>query len=152
MEKVLLCYLDLEKNILENLESLKKIKPDILLSFIIFSLRYTVITSKHPIFKEEAEWRLVYDRTATPSEIVDERVIVINGVPQKVAVSPLVNIPNKGVIGIEPLEAIEKILIGPSEFPEVIKSAFVTKLVQLGMKQNVAEEKVELTNIPLRNS
>lgn len=116
---------------------------------VIFNmLRFGAIATKHPGFKEEKEWRVVYSPKLTPSDHLVKDVKVINGTPQTIFKIPLKNIPERGLRGLEIPEMIERIIIGPTQFPLAMWKAFVTLLADAGVQN--PESKVWTSRIPLR--
>lgn len=103
---------------------------------------------KHPGFKEEREWRVVYNPLLRPSDRITSSIEVIDGVPQKVHKIPLVNIPEENLIGMNIPELIDRIIIGPSDHQYIIASTFIGLLEEAGCEN--AAKKVSYSGIPLR--
>ncbi len=103
---------------------------------------------KHPAFHEEMERRIIYIPSMDRSPVIQEDVVSIGGLPQIVQKIPLKNDPATGLFGADIPSLINKILIGPTEFPLVIRDAFVSALTSKGV-QNAAE-RVTISFIPLR--
>lgn len=108
------------------------------------------IASKHPGFEEEQEWRLFYRPTERGSPGMTEEIVVLGGVPQKVYKLRLADEPENGLHGADIPSLLDRIIIGPTEFPYTSYKAFVTVLEGLGVKDAVS--KVMLSDIPLRVS
>lgn len=111
------------------------------------------ICTKHPSFKEELEWRLIFWEGWPSKGALKKETVGVNGVPQNIYKIPLERIP--GPEGSEPFDLslpkiLDRILIGPTDFPEVIRHALVQKLRERGFPDPSGA--VELTNIPLRQS
>jgi hypothetical protein len=69
---------------------------------VFHSLRFTAISTKHPAFKEEREWRIVSSPSMQQSEYVKQYQEVIAGIPQPVLKIELKDQPTEGVYGLEP--------------------------------------------------
>ena len=108
------------------------------------------IATKHPGFEEEQEWRLFYRPTERQSPGMTEETVVLGGVPQKIYKLRLADEPEKGLHGADIPSLLDRIIIGPTEFPYVSYRAFVDVLSGVGVKD--AATKVVLSDIPLRAS
>jgi hypothetical protein len=113
---------------------------------VIQMFRYVTICTKHPGFKEELEWRIIYQPNYRASDHICRTVETIRGVPQPVCKIPLKNIP--GLDGIEVPELIDRIIIGPTHHAPAMWEAFVETLKSAGVDD--AENKVFVSSIPLR--
>ena len=68
----------------------------------VFRMSWSAAVSrKHPGFREEKEWRVVYSPNLERSGHLIEEIREIRGVPQKIYKIPLKNIPDQGLFGIE---------------------------------------------------
>lgn len=124
---------------------------------LISAFRFAVQSTKHPSFREEREWRVIYSPTLLLKEgLVDDRqiekipteVMILNGVPQRVYAIPFQNHPEEGFVGATIPELIDRVLIGPSQDAYPIAQAFISELSRCGV--NNAHEKVIITGVPLR--
>jgi hypothetical protein len=61
---------------------------------------------------------------------------------------PLRNVPEEGFVGAEIPELIDRIIIGPTQFPYAIADAFHQVLEQVGVKG--AGNRIIVSDIPLR--
>ena len=128
---------------------LKSIPRAQLVGIVFNTLMYAAACAKHPGFAEELEWRLAYLPKMGESEVLEKSVDTINGIPQTVYRIPLKDRPDDGLVGIEIPSLLERIIIGPSNFPWPLYEAFVTVLKEAGVQN--AEEKVITSDIPLRS-
>lgn len=112
------------------------------------AMRYAVLSTKHPGFLEEREWRVIFSPERNKENRIIEDIVTLDGIPQKIFKLPFTNYPDEGLIGIEIPELLDRIIIGPTEFPVEIKSAFVDKLQKLGIED--ASQRVVISGIPLR--
>ena len=107
-----------------------------------------ILSTKHPGFCEEREWRLIY----SPFEHYSERLVpttnIIQGVPQKIYLLDLKNYPEEGLTGASLPELLEEIIIGPTQNPYPIYIALSEALEAAGVED--ARSKVRISDIPLR--
>ncbi len=117
---------------------------------IFRTLRFAILCTKHPGFAEEQEWRIVSSPAVDGmSEQVPSSVRTVNGVPQAVLRIQLQNHLESGLTGLAVPELIERIIIGPSDDPEVIRRALVQLYAECG-KQNPMNH-IQFSGIPLRH-
>lgn len=122
---------------------------------LMTAFRFAIQSTKHPAFREEREWRVIYTPTLLPAEVHDiqkERipteVMSLGGAPQRVYGIPFKNYPDEGFVGATIPELIDRVLIGPSANAYAISQAFVDELKNMGLAD--AGERVFVTGIPLR--
>ena len=136
------------KNIDIEIDFLKTLPREQIVGTIFHMLLFSALCSKHPGFHEEKEWRIIHLPKQNPSDILIESIEVIGGVPQTVFKIPLKNIPDRGLVGIEVPELINKIILGPSAYPWPIFDAFVSALDAAGVEKS--KTKIVVSGIPLR--
>jgi hypothetical protein len=126
----------------------KSLHPDAFRNSLFQALRFAAICTKHPAFIEEREWRIASSPAIQSSDYVTKHIEVIGGVPQTVLKLELNDQPDEGIIGLEPSTFVEKILIGPCDYPETIARALADELKAAGFSDpyNV----INVTGIPLR--
>ena len=107
-----------------------------------------IMTTKHPGFREEKEWRVVYNPSFQKSDYIREEIEIINGVPQLVCKLPLCNMPDQGLVGLEFDELIDRIIIGPCDQQGVIAAAIRSSLEAAGV--GGFADRVQISGIPLR--
>lgn len=126
----------------------KSLGRDFVRNAIFSMLRFAVLCTKHPGFHEELEWRVV----ASPTMILSPRHIptveTIRGVPQIVIKLKLENAPDQGLVGLEVPELVNRIIIGPCDFPAVVFQALRKLLSDLKVPN--PETKIVVSDIPLR--
>ncbi|WP_299947296.1 DUF2971 domain-containing protein [uncultured Ruegeria sp.] len=148
-EEDLTAHLALITNgILINRKYLQGLGQEKLVAYIHNMLFRFAIATKHPGFREEKEWRLFYRPTEAKSPGMTEEIVVLNGVPQKVYKLRLANDPENGLHGADIPSLLDRVIVGPTEFPYVSHGAFVEVLEGLGVPE--AHSKVILSDIPLR--
>lgn len=129
----------------EKLKNSVDFKEQILDKFLI-----TALSLKHKGFREEREWRILYNDAVSQSlypEIVKESIELINGVPRIIKKLKFSEICFKNRI-FNMNELINKIIIGPDANPEQLKEIFIKTLTKNGVSD--ADKKVECSNIPIR--
>lgn len=140
------------KRVIENIEgSLEFIKDrgrDDLYSSLFNAFRLSMLCTKHPGFAEEREWRVVYAPQLNSSDRIIPSVELIRGVPQIVHSIPFKDYPDEGLLGAELPELIDRVIIGPTEFPYHLRQAMVSLLTEAGVTE--AASKVFVSTIPLR--
>lgn len=136
------------KAIITNMDYLKDLGQDMLVACIHNMFFQISIGTKHPGFKEENEWRLYYRPTQRKSPNMTEKIVVLKGVPQKIFKLQLKDDPKNELIGADIPSLLDHIIIGPTEFSDVIRTAFVAELESLGVED--AASKVVPSDIPLR--
>jgi hypothetical protein len=103
--------------------------------------------TKHPGFDGELEWRVTHNPSLHPSPHLTRSIETIRGVPQPVYKIPLRNIPAR-LDGIEIPQLVERVIIGPTQYPTAVFEAIVAKLEQAGIVD--AGKRVVISGIPLR--
>jgi len=132
----------------QNIELAKQIGVVGVRKLIFNLMHFTALSTKHPGFAEEREWRVLYSPTVWKSDKIVSSIEVIGGVPQVIHKIPLQNYPEQGHINSELHELLYEIIIGPTDNPEPIREAIVQKLDEAGVPD--AAMKVRASNIPLR--
>jgi Protein of unknown function (DUF2971) len=128
---------------------LTNIGRDAVREIILEVLRWAVLCTKHPGFQEELEWRAIANPRLHPSDRLILNVETVRGVPQIVAKIELLNAPQEGLVGLELPELLERIIIGPCDFPDVTYLAFVKLLIGAGVPD--PETRIVMSDIPLRH-
>lgn len=133
----------------KNIDYLRTLKKETILGTVIISLIILATCLKHPGFKEEQEWRLIYlSGMFTNNNWLVRDIETINGIPQVVYKLPLENNKELEITGLSIPELIDKVLIGPTQYPLAMFDAFYETLIKLGIDDTNA--KVTVSNIPLR--
>lgn len=135
------------KNIEENMDFLHQDEPAKVLEYYVKMLMISLFSIKNPGFNEEREWRFIYHETT--SQKLPHDFAVVDSVPQVIYKLPLLAPGDEGE-GVPLAEALEGIIIGPSQFADVIRIAFIRLLDEMGIPN--AEDRVTKSNIPLRTN
>lgn len=134
-----------------NAESLIRIVPrERVKNFAFWLLQTLSFSLKHPAFKEEKEWRIVYQPSLNKSTVLKPKNVLLSGVPQIIYELPLIDLPEKDFTGINPNSLIKKVLVGPSDHPLVAVQAITEVLDRAGIQD--ASRRVAPTFIPLRQT
>jgi hypothetical protein len=130
-------------------EELKAIDLETLKLNFKIGIDNMVLSSKHPGFEEENEWRIIKRREVWPkADLTPSQVVDVRGVMQEVFYLPMKNIEDKGVIGSSLDEILFRLIIGPTENPDLVRSAFTRALGEAGVE--APHDRVLTCGIPLR--
>lgn len=135
-------------SVIANAEYLRSLDRNIVVGFALFMLLLGVVCLKHDGFKEEREWRMIYSPIRLPSPFIKSSIEIVDGVPQKIYKVPL---EGHGAPGLEALifsKLLDRVIIGPSQYPLVMYGAFVDELKAAGVAD--AENRVFVSGIPIR--
>jgi hypothetical protein len=91
---------EIATNITENNDFLERRERKLVVGYVFNLLRFAVLCSKHPGFKEEKEWRLVYSPKIENTPNLIKEVCSVHNVPQTIYKIPLKNAPHKGLVGL----------------------------------------------------
>lgn len=141
-------FLEVAKNIEREATYIKSLDREVVKSILFTMLRFAVLCTKHPGFQEEREWRVVASPAMHPSAFLVPSVEVVRGTPQTVLKITLQNHPDQGLVGLVLPELLNRIIIGPCEFPQVIVGAFRQLLIEAGVPN--PDTKIIVSDIPLR--
>lgn len=119
------------------------------LSWLYQAITLAMLCVKHPAFHEEQEWRIFYS-LRDPSPLLPIQIETIRGIAQPVIKLPLSDAPGQPPSGRSLADVVERVIIGPTEFPLATASAFAHLLTELGVPD--AGSKVIISGIPLRQT
>lgn len=130
------------------IDFLKALGPE-LISDVLFSMvRFAIVAIKHPGFHEEREWRVVYTPEMTDVRRIKIEPEIVRGTPQMVAKIPLVDVPDEGLVGLNIPDFLDRLIIGPTQFPAAIHERFHYLLTEVGVTD--VNRKLVASDIPLR--
>ena len=132
-------------NVEDHIDDLKAGEPAVLLEAFINMMLTSIFSIKNPGFVEEREWRFIYQDTASSTLASD--IVSVDGIPQVIYKLPWRAVGESGA-GLPIADALEQIIIGPSQYADVIEVAFTRCLSELGIAD--AAKRVVKSNIPLR--
>ena len=130
------------------IDFIKELGKQGVINYLFDTFKNIVSCVKHPGFKEEREWRVVYNPDHKSSKYITTSIETINGVPQEIYKIPLKDIPEGDFYGASIPEFIERIIIGPCDQQSVLARTF-TKLLENAGCEN-PYEKIHFSGIPLR--
>lgn len=136
------------KNISNDVDFLRGVGRDDVKKAVFNMFLFGILCTKHPGFHEEREWRAIASPQIWPTPHCSFAIEVIHGTPQRVLKLDLKNHPEQGLSGLAIPELIDRIIIGPCQFPAIIRAAFLELLQQAGVSD--ANERVIISDIPLR--
>lgn len=117
---------------------------------LVNSLTTAAVSTKHPGFKEEREWRIVRMPTFPINCPLERPTKVINGVPQEVLLLDLSGAAPLSMPDFQIPSILDRVIIGPTELASSQQRAFARALEAAGVKDSAA--RVEASGIPLRDA
>jgi hypothetical protein len=136
-------------NIQKNIGLLKTLDEDEMIGMAMTALMILAVCLKHVGFKEEKEWRIIHlPNLSQPNRLIENKVEVIGGIPQVVYKLPFQDFPEDKVVGMSISSLIDKVIIGPTQYPSVLSDAFTIALQTAGVED--ASNKIVISDIPLR--
>lgn len=141
----------------ENIDFVKSLGGEGLHHALEGAFRLACQSTKHPAFREEREWRVIYSptllekqglMTKQQNERLKSEIVSLGGVPQKVYSLPFRDYPDEGFLGATIPSIFDRVLIGPTSDPYPIWQAYTSKLEEKGVQD--APNKVWTTHVPLR--
>lgn len=142
-------FMRIAKTIAAEAAYIRTVDRDVVKHYAFNMLRFAVLCTKHPGFKEEREWRVVASPTMHPSQLLKSSVEVVRGIPQTVLKIDLQDHPDQGLTGLALPGLLDRIIIGPCEFPMVVWKAFRGLLAAANVPD--PDAKVVASAIPLRH-
>lgn len=135
------------ESILREADYIKAQPRESIISQVFNMFMFAILCTKHPGFREEKEWRIVYCPSIMQSNFVKKEVRSVSGIPQQIYTIPLISVPEEKFHASIP-DLIERIIVGPTEYSLEIYKAIVELLSIAGVSE--PEKKVVGSNIPLR--
>jgi hypothetical protein len=120
----------------------------IIVSMAFTTLIAAVVSLKHEGFAEEREWRGIYMPSRMPSHLVPSEVVTHGGVPQTIYKLPLDKTISPEIAPLDIANTLDGVIIGPTQYPEAMKKAFISKLESAGILD--AQNRVVVSGIPIR--
>lgn len=139
---------DVAQNITLHADFLKGVSRDAARTAVFNMFLFGILCTKHPGFIEEREWRVIASPQMYKSEYLTSAIEVIRGVPQRVLKLDIKNHQEQGFGGLAIPELIDRIIIGPCQFSEIVRAAFIELLREAGVPD--ADERIVDSKIPLR--
>ena len=139
-------------NVIKNIDAhrkfLQSVDRKMLVGAVFMMLIASVVCLKHEGFREEREWRAIYSPKRAPSRYIELSIEVVSGIPQLIYKVPLENNETAPIKNMEISELLDRLIIGPTQFPWVTYEAFVAALEAAGVKD--AASRVFISRIPVR--
>lgn len=138
-------------NIHNNLNFLKSVGRERVVSAIYAMLVAAVTCVKHKGFSEEREWRLIYAPARWPSPLIKPSTEVIRGVPQIIYKIPLdASFPGapEGLRQLDLAGLFHHLIIGPAQYPYSMIEAFANALQNAGVADPA--KRIVSSDIPIR--
>ena len=133
--------------LIANEDLIKLLPEEDLRGWIITSFRMNILSTKHPGFAEEQEWRVYHTQGLDEQGGLTQGFATIGGVPQPIMKIPLA--AGHGTDGLALTELLHRVIIGPSEHSLIIARAYAAALDEEGF--NDPWSMITVSNIPLRN-
>lgn len=129
-----------------NIGEIRTLERNTLKSYLFNILRFAALCNKHKGFKEEQEWRLIATASILEkNEFITQEIQTIQGTPQNIV---KIKLSETTFEGKKFNDMIDKVIIGPSQFPYEIKKSVISALRDIGT--NDPESIVHVSSIPLR--
>lgn len=149
-------YEDLEKellliieNIHKDIDYIKSRERETVFGTMIMTLIFFAVCLKHAGFKEEKEWRLIHlPLMLAQDNLVKREVETISGIPQIVYKIELDEYLRETVQDFNFIDLLDKVIIGPTQYPLALYDAFADALNQVGVTDLAG--KIITSDIPLR--
>jgi hypothetical protein len=135
---------------LEEAPDLIKAVPTINAKSILFhAFRYAILSTKHPSFEEEQEWRVLHSPRQSASAFIEAEPVAIKGIAQLVYKLPLENKPGLNMPQVDLDRLVHRVIIGPTQYPYTVAEAYDEALTRAGVKD--AGQRIKISHIPLRH-
>lgn len=141
-------FIEIVDGLEANFDFLQQVGNESVVKMLTWAFHFAALSTKHPGFAEEKEWRVIHSPSMLPSDKIGFDIETIEGVPQRVYKLKMENHPDEGFTGATLPELLEEIIIGPTQYPWPLYEALATKLEENGVKD--AWSKVRTSEIPLR--
>lgn len=133
-------------NMRSNAQFLGQVRPLEWISGVVYGMFLSAVTClKHCGFQEEREWRVIHGAFPLFSDLMENSIECIGGVPQRVFKLPL---EERISPEIDFSHIFDRLIIGPTQFPTAMRWAFIEKLARAGVKD--PDSKVVISDIPIR--
>jgi hypothetical protein len=140
-------FLQLTAGLDANLDLLQALGRERVQGHLFNMFKWSALSIKHPGFEEEREWRVTYTPKMGASEVLQPAVRAVRGLPQIVYRLPLRTFEGTSFSTAVP-DIVDRIIIGPTEYPLALRAAFVELLNDAGLPDAAA--RVFVSDIPLR--
>jgi Protein of unknown function (DUF2971) len=139
---------EIVEGLIARADEVRALGQNTVVNAVFTMLRFSVLCTKHPGFKEEREWRIIHSTPIDKSKAISRSFAVVRGVPQEILKIPLRDDPENGLYRADPPSLVDRIIIGPTTQPFTMQKTFVELLKEAGV--NNPEGRVVVSQIPLR--
>lgn len=137
-------------NITENTAYISNLQREFVKQTLFTMFRFGVLCTKHPGFAEEREWRIIATPVLESSALLESEIAIVRNVPQPILKIPLEDRPEHNFFGLSIPSIIDRVIIGPCEFPTVTGDAIWIALKHAGIQDPTSQ--IITSNIPLRHT
>ncbi|WP_419317397.1 DUF2971 domain-containing protein [Caulobacter sp. ErkDOM-E] len=130
-------------------EELRKYGKSVLSENVFSALHFAALCTKHPAFREEREWRVIYSPNLAQSPVIKPVIRSVRGTPQTVQFLPLKHAPEVGLHHADIPSLVDRVIIGPTDNAWVLYEAFKRLLTDAGVQN--AHDRISVSQIPLRH-
>lgn len=134
--------------LLQSQDLLAQVPRESAKSVIFHSLRDLMLTTKHPGFREEQEWRIIHSPSLFASAFVQHEIVSVAGIPQAVYKVPLEDRPGLNMPELNLDKIIHKVIVGPCQYPQQVAFALHVALDAAGVTNS--GDRITISDIPLR--
>ena len=127
---------------------LSVVPRDLLVNGLFLTLVMAAVSLKHPGFHEEAEWRLLYMPSTYRSTFVTPHLEYPRAKAENVFKTTLPRLTNGGLAGMDLATLIDRVIIGPTTSPGLLKERVVKALSDMGITN--PDKRVHISGIPYR--
>lgn len=132
-------------------DALRTVDPDAVRNVLFHIFRSFALCTKHPGFAEERERRVFNSPMHEGgSPWLEFDIEVVRGIPQPLVRLRLFDDEEAGVVGVAPKTLINRVVIGPCEYPLQVRAAMHQALDHAGVED--IDSKIWMSLIPLRQS
>jgi hypothetical protein len=136
------------ENFRREVDFLKGFDRTMIIASVFNMLVAAVSCLKHEGFKEETESRAIYSPNRSPSPLMSASTEVVGGIPQLIYSLPLDKEVSADLADIDLGHLFDRLIIGPSQYPGPMLTAFVDALKAIGVAD--AHKRVCVSGIPIR--
>ncbi|MDO6413081.1 DUF2971 domain-containing protein [Sphingomonas sp. BIUV-7] len=138
------------ENIENNRHVLAQVPFDNAASILFNSLQFSTLSTKHPAFEEEQEWRVIHHPLSEPSAFISTCTRTIRGIPQMICEVPLRDQVGLNMPWLDLNRLLSHVIIGPCVYPKQVAWAFREILREIGIAN--PDSRIAIANIPLRQN
>ena len=136
------------KSISSYIDFIKHLEADFFYQIMRTCLKLAMISIKHRGFQEEREWRIAFEPMTNDLGLVTQITLSVRGAPQLIKLLNIGGLLASSRVRMGLDNIISHVIIGPTNYPEIIRDAFIDLFKQKGLEN--ADNRVIISNIPLR--